>query len=425
MTVRYYSSVAAETTLVGSITNSSTTVQLASVVGLPPLVPYTIALDYEGVSEELVEVTAAAGTTLTVTRAIDGTSATSHNTGARVRHVSSARDFADSRSHENSTAAVHGLASGEAVVGVSSTQTLSNKTLNNATGSLSDIDIFASAAWVTTVNGNIAGTADLMKWYRGPSEPHYVAAVQNNGNLVIRNKDAAADSVFNTARIQVVLDNGTTEVFRVLSGGQVDIFGKDPTASVLDVQAAAAQSGDIMRVQNSSAATLFAIQNAGRMLANRAATIAQPGTTSGAVLQVGGTNPGYTGNLTQWVDPSNAIVARVTETGSFITNSDINVGGSLINSTDAIAYRPTQTGNVNATFAGDINKSVAVTFAQPFPSTPSIVISKSNAPGGSAKIAVSAINASTTGFTAFFNTVDAASATTTSLAATWIAVGPQ
>ncbi len=132
MTVRFYSSVSAETTLTNAINNSVTSMQVGSTSGLPS-VPFTMAVDYEGASEELVEVTVVAGTTLTITRAIDGTSATSHNSGARVRHVSSARDFTDSRNHENASTDVHGLAGGAAVVGTSATQTLTNKTLNGGT----------------------------------------------------------------------------------------------------------------------------------------------------------------------------------------------------------------------------------------------------------------------------------------------------
>ncbi|WNM75001.1 hypothetical protein SEA_DENNEBES_45 [Streptomyces phage Dennebes] len=330
MATRYYSSVAAETTLVASITNGNTSIQIASATGLPALTPFTLALDYEAATEELVEVTAVAGTTLTVTRGIDGTSAAAHNAGARVRHVSSARDFSDSRTHEQAATNVHGTAVGSAVVGTNDTQTLSNKTLNDASGTLSNIDIFAnSPTWVTTVNADITGTADIMKWLRDSSEPHEVAKITNNGGLFLRNQNAAADSVHNTYRIRVTFDNGTTDTFRVLSGGQVDIFGKDPTASVLDVQAAASQSGDIMRVQDSSSATLMAVQSTGKTLANRGATIAQPGVLTGAVLQVGGSNVGYSGNLTQWVSPGNAIVASINQDGAASFSSSVTAGGAL------------------------------------------------------------------------------------------------
>ncbi len=90
-------------------------------------------MDYGAPGEELVTVTGTSGTTLTVTRGSDGTPATAHNTGAKVRHVSSARDFADSRSHENASTDVHGVAPGAAIVSTTGTQTLTNKTINGAT----------------------------------------------------------------------------------------------------------------------------------------------------------------------------------------------------------------------------------------------------------------------------------------------------
>lgn len=155
MATRYYSSTAAETTLSGTINSSATSITVGSVTGFPVSFPYTLALDYESASEELVDVTAAAGTNLTITRAADGTSATSHSAGARVRHVSSARDFRESRQHEEDTAGVHGVTGN--VVGDSDTQSLSNKTLVDATGTLNRVDIKSEggSAWVTTINGDI------------------------------------------------------------------------------------------------------------------------------------------------------------------------------------------------------------------------------------------------------------------------------
>lgn len=128
MTVRYYSSVATPTTLSSGINNSTTTIVVGSVTGFPTLYPYTLALDFDTALTELVDVTNAAGTTLTVTRAVDGTSATSHSAGAAVRHVASARDYADSRAHENSDSE-HGVTG--FIVGTGSTQTLTNKTLTS------------------------------------------------------------------------------------------------------------------------------------------------------------------------------------------------------------------------------------------------------------------------------------------------------
>lgn len=141
---RYYSSTALQTSLTNSITNSTTVIQVGATTGFPGSLPYTLAIDYGAASEELVEVTGVAGLNLTVTRAIDSTSAQSHAAGATVKHVSSARDFTDSRTHEAAVSGVHGVAG--TIVGTTDTQTLTNKTLTNPT---------INAA---TLSGTVAGT---------------------------------------------------------------------------------------------------------------------------------------------------------------------------------------------------------------------------------------------------------------------------
>ena len=110
MATRYYSAIAQDTTVTGNITNSQTSVVVSAVVGFPSSFPYILALDYNASSEELVKVTAASGTTLTIVRAFNGTTAVSHNTGAVVRHVITAQDMTDAQNHYDATSNVHGIA---------------------------------------------------------------------------------------------------------------------------------------------------------------------------------------------------------------------------------------------------------------------------------------------------------------------------
>lgn len=128
----FYSNTAVQTTLAGSISNASLTITVAAVTGFPISYPYVLALDFGGTTEELVTVTSAAGTVLTLgTRGFSGTSAQSHTLGAVVRHVYNAQDATDFRTHEVATGAVHGVAS--TIVGTTDTQTLTNKTLTSPT----------------------------------------------------------------------------------------------------------------------------------------------------------------------------------------------------------------------------------------------------------------------------------------------------
>lgn len=95
MAKRFYSSVAARTTLAADVTASATTMVVTAASGWPSSFPYTLIIDESTVSEEIVEVTARSGTTLTVTRGVDGSTGVAHSAGAVVQHGVSARDFSE------------------------------------------------------------------------------------------------------------------------------------------------------------------------------------------------------------------------------------------------------------------------------------------------------------------------------------------
>lgn len=101
MARRNYSSTAQSTTLTADITNVATSVVVTAVTGWPASTPYTIVVDEDLSTQEVMLVTARAGTTLTVTRAYGGTTGVSHTAGATVRHCHYSGDFDEANSFLN------------------------------------------------------------------------------------------------------------------------------------------------------------------------------------------------------------------------------------------------------------------------------------------------------------------------------------
>lgn len=151
MALRYYANAMA-TTLNGAISSGAVTMVVTSITGLPVSFPYTVILDIGQATEEVVDVTAAASTTLTITRAVDATTAFAHATGSGVTVGFSARDLREPNSHINTSTDQHGLTGGAAVVGTVQPQTLTNKTLTDATNVFPKTLVVLSGSGQRTVN---------------------------------------------------------------------------------------------------------------------------------------------------------------------------------------------------------------------------------------------------------------------------------
>ncbi|PVU81304.1 hypothetical protein DDP54_15485 (plasmid) [Cellulomonas sp. WB94] len=158
--MRYYSSIAQLAALTTAVDSSATTMIVSTVAGWPLTCPFTVVVDDSTLSEEIVTVTAVAGTTLTVVRAQDGSAGVSHSVGATVRHMVTARDLREPQEHMDRSAEVHGLDYMSDVVGTNAIQALSNKTIHGDQNTIDEIDQ-ASVINLLTDLGNLYGYTKL------------------------------------------------------------------------------------------------------------------------------------------------------------------------------------------------------------------------------------------------------------------------
>jgi len=172
MTTRKYSSRSQQTTLSGALTSSATTTTVVSGSSLAGGVTisagelFTVVIDPDTALEEIVDVSAISGNTLTIVRGVDGSTGVAHSAGAVVRHMAIGRDYREANTHIENTTIAHGLTLAD-VVTTTNTKTLTNKTISAADNTLTGVATLTGAQTLTnktltsptiTGTGAIAGT---------------------------------------------------------------------------------------------------------------------------------------------------------------------------------------------------------------------------------------------------------------------------
>ena len=270
MTTRQYSSRSQQTTLTSAITSGTTSITVVSGsalmggVTIPAGRTFTLVIDPDTAIEEIVDATAVSTNTLTITRAIDGSTAQEHSAGAVVRHMAIGRDYRDANLHAEATAyyndgsgtghTLHGIGSGEGdVVGTLKTQTLTNKTLTSPAISDPTITGTASAGAVLVFEGTTADAYETTLTVVDPTQDNTITLPNTTGTVVI--VDATQTLTNKTLTSPTI--SGSPVITGLSSAGMISSSAtpKDYVDSILGSATAAATSAASAATSASSAAT--------------------------------------------------------------------------------------------------------------------------------------------------------------------------
>ncbi len=432
---RKFSSVAGEMILQTGINATSGGITLDTISGLPTSFPFTLIIDLGSMSEEVVEATASGGgTSLLISRGVDGTSAAPHSAGSKVVHGPSARDFNEPLTHIDRIIGVHGVTSG--LVGVTDTQTLDKKT-------------FTSGSAITTaltVRATGGQSASLQKWT--DSSGTALTTVEPTGRVVTPGVDGK-DSVFTasggsstaltakgsstqTANVFSVRNGSNVEMLSVgatgtttatkLASGDTTVTASGPTAVPVTVKADAAQTADLTQWTSSAGTELAAVTSAGRVSAtgvDAGATVLTAASATDVPLTAKGASA-QTANLVEVQKSDGTVVVKADEDGA-VTAPSITATGAITGATGTFGNLPKKvvTGRGALSIPGN---TVAYTGTINFGSTltsPVVIVSTEDDQQVGAIVSVDSL----TGTSFRLKVRNVTSNTVTGAAFCWIAIG--
>jgi hypothetical protein len=219
---------------------------------IPAGTTFTIVIDPDTAIEEIVDATAVSTNTLSITRAIDGSSAQAHSAGAVVRHMAIGRDYRESNAHIEASTGVHGISNSSTVVGTIDTQTLTNKTLTAPTitnPSISGAGVDASIVFEGATPDAFETTLTVVD----PTQDNTITMPNTTGTVVI----ATAVQTLTNKTLTSPTISGSPVITGLSSAGMSasSATPKDYVDSILGSATAASTSAASAATSAASAAT--------------------------------------------------------------------------------------------------------------------------------------------------------------------------
>jgi hypothetical protein len=350
---RYYSSTAAKTTLSSSVDSSSASILLATASGLPSQYPFTLILDKDTANEEIVTVTGLVGSSYSVTRGVDGSTAKSHSVGATVEHGVSARDYAESRAHEVATNA-HGV-TGD-VVGTGGAQTLTGKTLTTATlGSILDAGGYKITNLATPTSSSDAVRKDFADAQVSAAATSAASAALSASSAAT-SATSAANSVATIASLATAAATSATSAANSATAAATSATSAQTSATSADNSAlAASTSATSAAASATQAATSAASALTSQTSAETSATSAASSATAAATSATSAANSATT---------AAASVAAIAGYASAAATSESNAAASaLAASTSATSASASATAAATSAASAALSATEAATSA--------------------------------------------------------------
>ena len=276
MPARQYRSTVEAKTLNQTITSASPSIVLNSVTTLPTTYPYTLVLNPDTLTEEIVTVTSSAGgQSLNVTRGQDGTTAQGHNLGAAVRHMITARDLQEPQDHINNggyhiIVCTSSTRPGSPVDGQHIYETNTDKTLS----------------WDGTAWNPVSGAAAYQAG--APSNPSV-------GSLWVDSDETA--SQLNTNDFLLKADASAASGYVSKVGGDT-VVASGAAVKPLVLKGASSQTANLLEAQNSSGTVIAQIDKDGRVYGNGQPYAVSAGTTPSITANIGSAYGGFYNSVT-------------------------------------------------------------------------------------------------------------------------------